>query len=160
MKLFTKYYTIDILFLIAILLVSCVVMYPILSKVSNYPFTLYNIVLVVLFFINIRYAFFMKHSILSNRSGLLVVIFIVYFLLAVYITVQFQEFLPYKDGDAYFQMRFRDLYFEDEDFRSRLIDYIEHEMTFFYSGFLISFVALQIALLRQVWLNWINNNSL
>jgi hypothetical protein len=147
-------FIIDLIFILAFFITSFIILYPLQNAIRNYDFYYFNLVLIALFFFYTRMSFLLHHSFLSNRNAAMIAFMLLSILLLSYITIQFQEFVVYKDGDAYFQMKFKNLMFENENTRSKLIDYMEKEMAFFYSAYLVALIYFIIKIFLQIWNNW------
>ena len=155
-----KYLQLDLIFTLIAVTVCIAVLYPILSQVRNYPYTVLNCFYIVLFIFNIRFIFYLKHSFFANRSGLLTLFAILLFFVEAFCLFKLQEFIPYAEYEAESSIRFKNIFFESEQLRNWLVTYITNEMYFFVSACVSSSLMLQGVLLYRVWKNWQNNENL
>jgi len=156
MNLLKHHFIIDLIFIAAFAITATVVLFPIQNAIRNYDFLYLNILYIALFFFYVRMSFFLHHSLISNKNAMMIAFMMLSFIAASYLTIQFQEFVVYKDGDAYFQMKFKDLMYENETTRSKIIDYMEKEMAFFFSAYIVSVLFFSVKVILKIWNNWKN----
>ncbi len=123
------------------------VIYPVISRVENYPFLVINIIFVIVFVTFTRYIFLLKHTFLAKqqilKTGLVLISIPIIFILIYQINL-FQTFLDEKGieglvGDLPFGKR------------ENIAKYIRAEMLFFGVGSVISAIILTIRLVVSVW---------
>ncbi len=123
------------------------VLYPILSKVDNYPFLVINIIFIIVFVTFTRYIFLLKHTFLAKqqllKTGIVLIGVPIIFMLINQINL-FQTFLDENGTEGIVG----DLAFGK---RENIANFIRAEMLFFGVGSVISAIILPLRLVVSVW---------
>jgi len=125
------------------------VLYPILTKISSYPFLLTNSLFVIIFITFTRYVFLLKHTFMAHKETIKVVIVLIIIPIIFYLVSEvnyFQTFLDERGIDSFMQ----ELPYEKQH---GLANYIRSEMLLFGVGSVIITIILPFRLILSVWRN-------
>ena len=121
--------------------------FPITSKIANYPFLMSNIIFIVVFLTLGRYFLFLKHTFLAKQQKIKMVIFVLCIPLIGYLVNQlnlFQTSVVERGIESFI----REIPYEDQ---FSLANYIFKEMNFFGVGAIIVAILLPFRLLLSIW---------
>jgi len=128
-------------------IVAFVFIFPITSKITNYPFLMTNIIFIVVFLTFGRYFLFLKHTFLAKQQKLKMVIFVLCIPLVSYLVNQlniFQTSVVERGIESFI----REIPYDDQ---FSLANYIFKEMQFFGVGAIIVAILLPFRLLLSIW---------
>ena len=128
-------------------LVAFAFVFPITSKIANYPFLLLNIIFILIFLTFGRYFLFLKHTFLAKRQKMKMVVFLLCIPLLMFLVNQlniFQTLVVERGVESFI----RDIPYGDQ---FSLANYIFKEMQFFGVGAIIVSILLPFRLLLSIW---------
>jgi len=141
------YFRLEIIWWIFTLVLVAGILYPILTKVDNYPFLVINIIFVIVFITFTRYIFLLKHTFIAKQQ-IIKVAFVLISVPIVFILIHqinlFQTFLDeYGIEGLVGKLPFGK--------RENIAKFIRAEMLFFGVGSVISAILLSLRLVVSVW---------
>ena len=122
-------------------------LFPITSKISNYPFMMINIIFIVVFLTLGRYFLFLKHTFLAKEQKIKMIVFLLCIPLLMFLVNQlnvFQTSVVERGIESFI----RDIPYDDQ---FSLANYIFKEMQFFGVGAIIVAILLPFRLLLSIW---------
>ena len=125
------------------------IMYPIWRDVPEYPFTVKNIVHIVIFVTLARYIFLLQHTWLAHAKWPKVALILASAYLVIWLTRSLNDFTLYAEEYG-LQAFMADLAHKDQ---WPLVKYIRTEYLFFAVGSIITAVIFPFRLLISVWRN-------
>ncbi len=129
----------------AILLV--VVLYPIYTSTSSYPFLTPNIIYILVFITLVRYIFMLKYTPLRFLQWMKVVAIILCIPLGFYLIQELHTFQVFAD-----EVGVQSLYLNlPEIEQSKMIEYTKTEMLFFGVGSLLATIVFPFRMLISFW---------
>ncbi|MBK8505721.1 MAG: hypothetical protein IPL46_28100 [Saprospiraceae bacterium] len=137
----------EMMWLVVTSLLCLLVLFPILQKTSQYPFTLINIIFVVVFVTLFRYIFSLKYTWLARRKYLKITLVFLCIPLIFNMINNLNYFVTHIDEfshEAY-------LGHLEQDIRNKLEIYIRSEMLLFGVGSVIMSTLFPFRLLISVW---------
>lgn len=137
----------ELIWWIVTLLVVGLVIYPILSKLVDYPFTTINIIFIIVFITFARYIFLLKHTFLASRQWLKAVLMVLSIPLIFYLVNginYFQTFLDEEGMEAIMQG-------VELSKQRGLSNYIRSEVLLFGTGSVIVGIIFPIRLMLSIW---------
>jgi hypothetical protein len=129
------------------IIVVVVVLFPILSKVKEYPFQFVNIVFILLFITLARYIFLLKHTFLANQQILKAILGVLCIPIIFYLISEINYFQTYLDEEG-LESIMPNLAL---DRQGSLINYIRSEVLFFGVGSLITAIIFPVRMLVSIW---------
>ena len=141
------HFRLEIIWWIFTLILIAGILYPILAKVSNYPFLVINIVFIIVFVTFTRYIFLLKYTFLAKQQLLKIAIVLVGVPIIFMLINQINLFQTFLDENG-IEGIVGDLPFGK---REDIVKYIRTEMLFFGVGSVISAIVLPIRLLISIW---------
>jgi hypothetical protein len=123
------------------------VLYPILTKIDNYPFLVINIIFIIVFVTFTRYIFLLKHTFLAKQQILKTGIVLIGIPIIFMLINQINIFQTYIDENG-IEGVVGDLAFGK---RENIATFIRAEMLFFGVGSVISAIVLPFRLVVSVW---------
>lgn len=130
------------------------VLYPIISRITNYPFLWINCIYIIVFITLTRYIFLLKHTFLGNRQILKAIIIILSIPLTFYLISElnyFQTYLDEKGIDSFLQ----EVSYEN---RPKIGSFIRNEMILFGVGSIIVAVLFPMRMILSLW-RWKNRGT-
>ncbi len=130
------------------------ILFPIVSKIDNYPFLITNILYIVIFVTFTRYIFLLKHTFLSHRQVLKPILIILSIPLFFYLVSElnyFQTYLDEKGIDSFLG----EISYEN---RPRIASFIRNEMILFGVGSIITTVLFPLRMILSLW-RWKNRDT-
>ena len=141
------HFRLEIIWWIFTSILAAGVIYPIVSKVVDYPFLMINIIFIFVFVTFTRYIFLLKHTFLAKqqilKAGIVLISVPIIFMLINQINL-FQTFLDENGFDGLVG----DLPFGK---RENIARFIRAEMLFFGVGSVISAIVLTFRLVISIW---------
>lgn len=131
-------------------IIAFAILFPILNKVSDYPFLIPNVVFIATFITFTRYIFLLKHTFLAQQVNIKVGIVLLSLIIIFYLTSEintFQTFLDEEGPDTLVQE------LPNTDKQS-MASYIRSEYLFFGIGSVISAIVLPFRLVVSIWRNY------
>ena len=123
------------------------VMFPIYSKLDDYPFWVENIVFIVVFITFTRYIFLLKHTFLAYQQKLKVALFFIAMWLLFYLIDAINHFQTTID-EAGLEPIFQHLPLVD---KTSLSHYVRNELTLFGVGSAIATIVFMFRMLISIW---------
>jgi len=123
------------------------VIYPILSKVENYPFLISNIVFIVVFITFTRYIFLLKHTFLAKQQYLKIAIVLISVPIIAVLVNSLSNFQIYLDEKGLESI----LGGIQVSGNEGMIQYIRSEMLLFGVGSVIVAAMLPLRMILSVW---------
>ena len=145
--LMTQKAQLELYFWIFTVIATAAVLLPILTSVPGYPFTLINVVYVVVAITMTRYLFLLKHTFLAKQQTLKVVVVFLCIPLIFYLIQSINFFQPFLDEEGP-EAIIGELV---HTARKNLITYIRSELLLFGVMSIISTVLLPFRLILSVW---------
>lgn len=124
-----------------------VVLYPIYSSASIYPFWISNITYILVFITLVRYIFMLKHTPIRYLQWFKVVAIILCIPLGIYLVQELHNFQVFAD-EVGVQSLFLGL---PEIEQSKMIEYTKTEMLFFGVGSLLATIIFPFRMLVSFW---------
>ncbi len=123
------------------------VLYPILSNISDYPFTVPNIVAITIFISFARYIFLLKYTFLAKRQYLKIGLIFICLPLFFYLINQLNFFQTYLDEKGIYAM-LKEVPYEKQ---TPLESFIRNEMIFFSVASIITTAMMPFRMIISVW---------
>lgn len=141
------YFRLELIWWIFTLILVAGVLYPILSKIENFPFLAANIVFILVFVTFTRYIFLLKHTFLAKQQILKIAIVLIGIPIIFLLINQINLFQTFLDENG-IEGIVGDLPFGK---RENIAKFIRAEMLFFGVGSVISSIVLPFRLVVSVW---------
>ncbi len=123
------------------------ILFPIVSKISNYPFLIINAVFIISFVTCSRYIFLLKHTFLAQQQKVKAALVFLSIPLIAYLVSNLYDFQTFLDED-----RIAPIISEFEFSEGQWIaNYVRNEMLFFGVGSLIAAVLLPFRMIVSIW---------
>ena len=142
--------SLEIIWLIITGLICLTILYPILSKVQYYPFTVPNILFIFIFITATRYIFFLKHTFLAKKNVLKLILIFACIPLIAYLINTVNLFQTYLDNldDVTWKEMFGLL---ERTKQKQIHQYIRTEMLLFGTGAIITTFLFAIRMVVSIW---------
>jgi len=124
------------------------------SKITDYPFLITNIIYIIVFVTFTRYIFLLKHTFLSHRQVLKPILIVLCIPLFFYLVSElnyFQTYLDERGIDSFLG----EISYEN---RPRIASFIRNEMILFGVGSIITTVILPLRMILSLW-RWKNRGT-
>lgn len=124
-----------------------VVLYPIYSSTSIYPFWTPNVIYILVFITLVRYIFMLKYTPLRFLQWMKVVAIVLCIPLGFYLVQELHTFQVFAD-----EVGVQSLYLSlPEEEQSKMIEYTKTEMLFFGVGSLLATIVFPFRMLVSFW---------
>jgi len=130
------------------------VLLPIYLNIKSYPFYLYNILFIVVFFTFARYIFLLKHTVVARSMLFKIIMMLIAIPLIMYLLDAVSSFQGFAD-DVGLQTLVSELSISKQ---KSMIKYIRTEMIFFGVGAVIVAILFPFRMLISIW-RGINKNT-
>ena len=141
------HFRLEIIWWFFTIILAAGVIYPVTSKVENYPFLVINIIFIIVFVTFTRYIFLLKHTFLAKQQILKTAMVLISVPIIFMLINQINLFQTFLDENG-FDGLVGDLPFGE---RENIAKFIRAEMLFFGVGSVISAIVLSIRLVMSVW---------
>jgi len=141
------YLKLELIWWIFTLILIVGVLYPILTKLSNYPFLMINIIFILVFVTFTRYVFLLKHTFIAKKQVLKIILIILCLPVILYVINGINGFQTFIDEQGISTI-VGELPYEQQE---SMMSYIRSLLVFFGVGAVIATVAFAIRLLISVW---------
>ncbi len=129
------------------LILAAGVLYPIVSKVSNYPFLVLNIIFIIVFVTFTRYVFLLEHTFIAKKQFLKIVLVFLCLPIGLYLVNGINFFQTYLDEEG-FNNVVGELPYEQQE---SMISYIRSLLIFFGVGGVIVTILFALRLIISIW---------
>lgn len=123
------------------------VLFPIKSKLADYPFLVINIIFILVFITFTRYIFLLKHTFIAKQQILKAAIIFLCVPLLFYLISSLNYFQTYLDEEGIESL----LEVIPYDKRGNLDGFIRKEMIFFGVGSIVATALLPLRMLMSIW---------
>lgn len=141
------HFKLELIWWIFTLILIIGILYPITSKLNDYPFLMINIIFIIVFITFTRYVFLLKHTFIAKKQLLKIVLAILCLPISIYLVDRINNFQTFIDEQG-FKGVVGDLPFEQQE---SMMNYIRSLLVFFGVGAVIATVAFAIRLIVSVW---------
>ncbi len=141
------HFKLELIWWIFTLILIIGILYPITSKLNDYPFLMISIIFIIVFITFTRYVFLLKHTFIAKKQLLKIVLAILCLPISIYLVDRINNFQTFIDEQG-FKGVVGDLPFEQQE---SMMNYIRSLLVFFGVGAVIATVAFAIRLIVSVW---------
>lgn len=141
------YLKLELIWWVFTLILIAGVLYPIVSKISNYPFLLINILFVLVFITFTRYVFLLKHTFIAKKQLLKVTLAILCLPMILFIVNSINGFQTFVDEQG-MRAVVGELPYEQQE---SMMSYIRSLLIFFGVGAIIATITFALRLIVSVW---------
>ena len=128
-------------------IIAFAVLFPILNKMSDYPFLIINIIFVIVFITFTRYIFLLKHTFLGKQQILKAALIFLSIPLTFYLISSLNYFQTILDEEG-IETILSSIPYEN---RGSLAEYIRNEMIFFGVGSIITSILFPFRMIISIW---------
>ncbi|MEM9918849.1 MAG: hypothetical protein AAF990_12180 [Bacteroidota bacterium] len=128
-------------------LLAAAILYPILSKINDYPFLMANIVFIIIFVTFTRYVFLLRHTFLARRQWLKAIVLVLCLPILFYLVNQLNYFQTYLDEQG-LESFMGALPIKGQE---ALGSFIRNEMLLFGVGSIFAAVLLPLRMILSIW---------
>ncbi|MFK8102289.1 MAG: hypothetical protein AB8G15_07190, partial [Saprospiraceae bacterium] len=138
----------ELLWWLVTAIIVFVVIYPILSKIENYPFLVINTMFVIIFITLTRYMFLLKHTFIAHNEKIKVALIVLCLPIIFYLISELYNFQIFLDEEGITNLIGKtNITAYDE----QLLKFIRSEMLLFGVGSIIATFLFPFRMVLSIW---------
>ncbi len=138
----------ELLWWLVTAIIVFVVIYPILSKIENYPFLVINTIFIIIFITLTRYMFLLKHTFIAHNEKIKVVLIVLCLPIIFYLISQLYNFQIFLDEEGITNLIGKtNITVYDE----QLLKFVRSEMLLFGVGSIIATFLFPFRMVLSIW---------